>query len=57
VKHCQERLSLEPVMVAPMLAVTPVVIDGDRVQCVELPVQAVIPEIGTLEAARLSCAC
>jgi len=44
-------------MVAPMLAVTPVEIDGDRVQFVESQVQAVIPEIGTLEAAKLSRAC
>jgi hypothetical protein len=48
VKHCQERLSLEPVMVVHMLAVTPVEIDGDRVQFVESQVQAIIPKIGTL---------
>ena len=52
-KHCQGRLSLEPVRVVRMLPVTPVVIDGDMVQFVELQVLAVIPEIGTLQAAKL----
>jgi hypothetical protein len=44
-------------MVAPMLPVTLVVIDGDRVQFVESQGQAVIPETGTLEAAKMSRAC
>jgi hypothetical protein len=57
VKHYQGRLSLEPVLVVRMLPVTPVVIDGDMVQFVESQVLAVIPEIGTLQAAKLGRAC
>ena len=49
----QERLSLEPVRVVRMLPVTPDVIDGDVVQFVESQVQAIIPEIRTLQAAKL----
>ena len=56
-KHCQERISLEPVRVVRMLPVTPVVIDGDMVQFVESQLLAVIPEIGTLQAAKLGRAC
>ena len=36
--------------------VTPDVIDGDVVQFVESQVQAIIPEIRTLQAAKLGCA-
>jgi hypothetical protein len=57
VKHCQERLSLEPVRVVRLLPVTPVVIDGDMVPFVESQVLAVIPENGTLQAAKLGRAC
>jgi hypothetical protein len=44
---------LEPVRVVRMLPVTLDVIDGDVVQFVESQVQAIIPEIRTLQAAKL----
>ena len=40
-----------------MLPVTPEVINGDVVQFVESQVQAIIPEIRTLQAAKLGRAC
>jgi hypothetical protein len=51
------RAAFARARVVRMLPVTPDVIDGDVVQFVESQVQAIIPEIRTLQAAKLGRAC